>query len=595
MNSQTNRSRVGTLLSICGAIITLAVSGCGGGGGGGPVSFAGRTYSFASGNSHLVISFGADKRFTIFANDSALLPGGEGAQGNLGTGTNFGVTSADGTATFSGAVSNDASTVSGSFTLPGHAANSYVATFLPGLGTTPSNLAGTYSGTSGPATAILTVAATNEITLFANVSGQTGGGLMTLGPTGGLANADNSTLGTLTNVGGVYTLVLAKLNGVNVNATITLTVNRQAKWTFLVYLNAANNLEQFGPLNFNQMEKVGSTSDVNMVCQWKRATCFDCGTPDWVSTRRYFVTKDNDTSAVHSTLVQDMGAAVDMGDWHTLRNFIQWGQQNYPADHYALVIWNHGAGWRDTRAVRDKMNNALRSVSIDDATNNEIQTWQLPNALDVTPQMDMVIFDASLMQMLEVAYEIRNSAKLVVGSEESPPGEGYVYDTFLTDLVQNPAMSAIQFGTQIVNRTIEAYGTNNNITQSELDLSKMQGVGTTLDAFAAALILHKTDSAAVETSARQNAQSYAYPENKDLWDYADLIKSGTTFQDLKDAASNVQTAIANARIVEKHGTINGNSHGLAIYVPSAGGYRSTYSNLALSRSTQWGSWLQQQP
>src|SRR5262249_28401020 len=151
-------------------------------------------------------------------------------------------------------------------------------------------------------------------------------------------------------------------------------------------------------------------------------------------------------------------------------------------------------------------------------------TWEIPQALNVTPQLDMLIFDASLMQMTEVAYEIRNSLKgqngengILVGSEESPPGEGYVYNTFLADLTANPGMTAAQLGTQIVNRTLDSYGSSGNNTQSCIDLSHMDDVATKLNAFATSLILHIGDSSTAMTNARNNADHYAYPENKDLW------------------------------------------------------------------------------
>ncbi len=183
----------------------------------------------------------------------------------------------------------------------------------------------------------------------------------------------------------------------------------------------------------------------------------------------------------------------------------------------------------------------------------------------------------------------------MVGSEESPPGEGYVYNTFLNDLVSNPQITPAQFGAQIVNRTLEAYGRNNNLTQSEIDTSRMQGVADSVNAFASRLEAHIGDSAAAETNARETAQSYAYPENKDLWDYADRIKAGTRATDLQQAAADVQAAIGAAVVTEQHGTVNGNSHGLAIYVPPPLSYLPSYANLAFSRATSWGHWLQNQP
>jgi hypothetical protein len=345
------------------------------------------------------------------------------------------------------------------------------------------------------------------------------------------------------------------------------------------------------------MEKVGSTKDLIIVVQWKRANCGTCGNPEWTGTRRYFITKDTNDSQVTSQIVQNMGASIDMGDWRELRNYILWAQQQYPADHYALVIWNHGAGWRPTRAAGDRTPSVFpRSVSIDDSTNSEIQTWQLPQALTAGTRLDTVIFDASLMQMLEVAYEIRDATDVITGSEESPPGEGYVYDRFLTDLAGNPGMTARDLGTKIVQRTLEAYGHNNNLTQSALDTSRLANLASKLNSFATTLETNISGSRSAMVFARRNAENYAYPDNKDLWHYAQLIKENSPSTALQNAATDVQTAISSAVIAEDHGTINGNSHGVAIYVPAPIDYLSgSYALLALARATEWDRWLQDQP
>jgi hypothetical protein len=584
--------RRASLTALPGIALALLLVGCGGGGGSGAVQTA-RSYSFASGGQTFAMSVDSSGRFTVFARDAAALPGGAGGQGTFAGVGAFSAGSDDGTVQFNGTVAGDGSSATGTVKSNGQALFAFTATSLS-TRSTASGLAGTYTGASGSDTVLLTVdAATSHATLWARIGGATGGELLAVAGNGTLSSSDGGTAGQLTLNAGVYTLQITRLNGQSLSAQFTLTRITRAKWTFLVFLNAANNLEEFGPLNVNQMEKVGSTGDVNIVVQWKQARCSDCGTPDWVSTRRYFVTKDNDTSTVHSQLVQDLGPNVDMGNWQTLRDFIVWTQQHYPADHYALVIWDHGAGWLQTRGNR--LHVPPRAVSIDDSTNHEIETWQLPQALDVTPKMDMVIFDASLMQMVEVLYEMRNSTAWVVGSEESPPGEGYPYDTFLSDLVQNPNMSASQFGAQIVSRTLEFYGPSGNNTQSEVDMSKMQNMADKLNTFADTLLAHVADSKTAMQDARNNAQNYAYPENKDLWDYAAIIQAETAAADLKSAAAGVQQAIAAAVVAERHGSINGKSHGLAVYVPDPANFDPRYANLALARVTDWPRWLQNQP
>lgn len=583
-------------ISLLGVVLAVWMIGCGSGGGSGQRGQFVGTYRFTSGAQTFVMSVDTLGRFTVFARDGSTLQAGTGAQGNVATNGQFFAQSGDGLIQFQGTVAGNSSSATGSVERNGQTLFSFNAAAASPGASTPGEFQGTFFGSSAAASALITVDATSHATLWAAVGATTGGGFLDVASDGTLTSPDGLTTGQLMVTRQMTSLRLTKLGGASVNVDLSLTASTRAKWTFLVFLNAANNLQEFGVLNVNQMERIGSTTDVNIVVQWKQANCSSCGSPDWVGTRRYFITKDNDPSRVNSQLVQDLGSNIDMGDWRELRNFIAWTQQHYPADRYAVVIWNHGAGWRPTRLERDRgLTPFPRSVSIDDSTGSEIQTWQLPQALSVTPKMDMVIFDASLMQMTEVAYEIRESAQVVVGSEESPPGEGYVYDTFLADLIANPNMTPAQFGTQIVNRTLDAYGSNGNNTQSAIDLSKMQNVADKVSAFAASLQAHISDSRQAMIDARNNARSYAFPDNKDLVDYADRIKNGTAASDLKTAADAVRQAVTSAVIAERHGDLSSGSHGLAIYVPSPFNYLSSYANLAFARATAWDEWLQNQP
>ncbi|MCK5560112.1 MAG: hypothetical protein KAJ51_05940, partial [Thermoplasmata archaeon] len=44
----------------------------------------------------------------------------------------------------------------------------------------------------------------------------------------------------------------------------------QKKWTVMVYMAADNNLETYGVQDMNEMESVGSSSDVNLLVQFDR-------------------------------------------------------------------------------------------------------------------------------------------------------------------------------------------------------------------------------------------------------------------------------------------------------------------------------------
>jgi len=367
---------------------------------------------------------------------------------------------------------------------------------------------------------------------------------------------------------------------------------RDGTWTVMVYMNADNDLERFGIENLNQMEKVGSTDKVKIVVQVDRIPGYDSSNGDWTGCRRYLITKDSDTSTIKSQLVQDMGE-VDMGDWRTLSSFIQWAQTNYPADHYCLVIWNHGNGWR-SRATKPII---TRDVSFDDTSGTSIKTADLPYALSAaSPKLDIVAFDACYMQMLEVAYEIRSCADIMVGSEGSPPGDGYVYNTWLSDLVADPGMTPAELGTAIAKRYIESYTGIYDVNQSVLDLARIDSVASAANGFAAVVIPHADSSAAELRLARENAQSYDQYDYKDLRDYAAKVANALSDQAVTSAYDALTAAISAAVIYNGHtGSSVVRSYGISIYVPAPYDYQSSYDLLEFSKDyPSWAAWLKAQ-
>lgn len=371
-------------------------------------------------------------------------------------------------------------------------------------------------------------------------------------------------------------------------------------WTIMVFLNGANDLDEFSDTNVNQMEEsMLNPAKVKVVVQWKRISQW-APPGSWTGTRRYLVRYDTHPG-IGSELLADMGQGVDMGSADTLREFVQWARTTYPADRYVLVIWNHGSGWRSTR----KSEPITRGVSFDDEFGTNIKTWELPQAIRPSaadPMMDLLVFDASLMQMIEVVYECRGVARYVVGSEESPPGEGYPYHRFLVPLAQNTDMSPAELAGTIVQNTVAYYAQNfphyGNITQSAVDTSRIESVATALDSFAGVLMANRASFLNELMSARQQAQSYStYPEYKDLWHVAQLIKQNTGSPAITASVNQLQSALSNAIVSEAHANNArvGNSHGLSIYYPSAGDFLGRYTNLSLARATRWDEWLLEAP
>ncbi|GAG72108.1 unnamed protein product, partial [marine sediment metagenome] len=97
-------------------------------------------------------------------------------------------------------------------------------------------------------------------------------------------------------------------------------INNTVEWTVMVYLAADNDLESAGINDINEMEMVGSSSDVNIVVQADRIPGYDNSNGDWTTTRRYYITQDFDPVQINSQLKSDLGE-LNMGDSQTLVDF----------------------------------------------------------------------------------------------------------------------------------------------------------------------------------------------------------------------------------------------------------------------------------
>ena len=243
---------------------------------------------------------------------------------------------------------------------------------------------------------------------------------------------------------------------------------RQKEWTVMVFINAKNNLDPAGIMNVNDMERIGSTDKVNIVAEFGRMKGQQ-GAPaaagDWDGVRRYYITKNDDPDRILSPALQYLGP-VDMGDPQTAVDFVKWSKRHFPAKKYLFIMWNHGGGW-------------MSGVSSDDETGHVINAKKIGEVARQIGGVDVLAFDACLMQMAEVAYEVKDYAKVVVGSEETIPGMGYPYSIFLSALAENPAMGPEALGAAIV----DAYGAYYSAFKNyKLNATGKGDVGVTLSA-----------------------------------------------------------------------------------------------------------------
>lgn len=395
------------------------------------------------------------------------------------------------------------------------------------------------------------------------------------------------------------------------------------KWTILVYLDGDNNLEGAGIDDVNEMETVGSNADVKVAVLFDRVPGYDTSNGDWTDTRRGLITQDSNPATISSTLTSV--GEKNMGDPATLTQFVQWGVSTYPADHYALVLWNHGGGWRSaeqqirkqmdlwkerytqakTAAERAEATEKIASlrheleqkglwkdVCWDDSNGGDVlYTQELRTALESagTP-IDLIGFDACLMQMMEVAYEMRNRGSVMVGSEQTEPGDGWPYDTLLGDLVGNASMSPAQLATSIVTRYGQSYVGGE--TLAAVDLSKMTALGTSLNDLASTVTTCGTDWAAYSL-ARSASRYYYNSDYRDLKTFLGTLSTSATTAQVRTAALAAKTNLESA-VIANHSSASDAATGLSIYLTRLGAAPSTAyvaANIQFAASTLWDEML----
>ncbi|MHC4617834.1 MAG: clostripain-related cysteine peptidase [Planctomycetota bacterium] len=404
---------------------------------------------------------------------------------------------------------------------------------------------------------------------------------------------------------------------------VNFRVDSQNKWTFMVYLDADNNLEAAGLTDFAEMALVGSTAGVNIVVQMDRIAGYTAAYGDWTGTRRFLIQSGDNPSM---TPLQDLGEQ-NMGDPDVLEDFVEWAITNYRAERYALVIWDHGDGWRTIKeeqartvegaATRGESDWAVaKAISSDDTDNDKLYMREVQSALesakqdlhdrhDLVVELDLVGFDACLMGMVEVAYAMRNVASYVVGSEETEPANGWPYDAILGELVATPTLNPEQLADVIVSEYVSSYGTRTGITQSAIDISQISSLKSKIDAFTYAASGEWSALADARTNTIQyHPWGIPYCWGVDLWDYADEVYSRVVSTTIKSAALDLKTAVDNAVVSEGHSSDMSGSHGIAIYFPPTeavfnsdpdhAGYleSNTFMPVDFVGHSNWDNWLQ---
>ena len=283
---------------------------------------------------------------------------------------------------------------------------------------------------------------------------------------------------------------------VSIILTVSLqsTIQGLADWTIVTYIQADNNLAPFAEYNISEMQAIKANANLNILVQWHHQSNKEV--------ERYSITAREVKKDGQSFAPRVKTPDLDLAD------AMKWAAKDYPAKHYMLVLWNHGNGILDEswykRGRRDFYRTPIhdipwleipglpittpRGILYSEATNSYMNNQQLASALHTIStdilgkKIDIIGMDACLMAMLEVGYQIKDYANILVASQNSEPGRGWNYANLLRRISSRTTITPELMAQKILNTFSTFYKSHVSFyTQSAIDLSYMDTITNNLD------------------------------------------------------------------------------------------------------------------
>ncbi len=327
--------------------------------------------------------------------------------------------------------------------------------------------------------------------------------------------------------------------------------NASDTYTLMLYM-CASDLESecgFATEDLNEIMYGYTAGNLNVIVQTG-------GTAEWQNTvvaddrcQRYRVTEDG------LELVDDSLGMQNMADSATLTDFIQYCSSNYAADHYGLVLWDHGGGVVGGYGYDENFGGDSMSLT------------EMSRALgDASVHLDMLGFDACLMANFETCLMAAPYADYLIASEEPEPGCGWYYTDWIGKLSENCGIPPKRYGRQIIDDYITESGWDSPSMYSTLGMFDLQQVTQKL----LPALSQFSDDAVQQLSAgeyrrisqsRSNTRAVYQSEldHIDLLDYAQHSQSET--------ADQLEQAISDCVVYYRETENGSGDNGLSILFP----------------------------
>lgn len=355
----------------------------------------------------------------------------------------------------------------------------------------------------------------------------------------------------------------------------------RSRWTLMLYCDCDNDLEEATLRNLQEISKVGSSPDVAMVALVDRSQRKRSKTPSqeegYSNAPLQNLAPWSDAKLLKIEHLQfeelDDWGEVNMADGKVMSRFLQESQKRYPADHYALVVLDHGDAWAgvcvdDTAPEADDM---IRPAELAQAFADA--------GFSKKKQIDLVVFDACLMANLEMLSAIREQVRLVVASEEIIPDTGLRYSNTLAGLkagIWKKSDEALRLSKDLVQRNHPAL----NLDLTHLAVLRLKALGSLkkLVEELAGKLLEKLKTDPKDTwiklaECRSKSQQFGRSDqplvpNAEVRDVVDLSQHiAARFPDLGTLCWRIAAAGAQLRVLQVRDKSLPRAQGLTLFFP----------------------------
>jgi Clostripain family len=186
------------------------------------------------------------------------------------------------------------------------------------------------------------------------------------------------------------------------------------KWVVLYWMPYDNDLVRFGESIIEMLLRATQNSEAAVVIQSDYSG-------DMKMRRRYLA---------HGITHESNVAGEDSSDVSAFSTYLDWANQTFEADHWAVIIVGHGG--------------MINEINPDDhSSTRRTRTWmrvnQFANVLSRFNQtterrVELLFFQNCNKATLEVIYEVRNCARYTLASQRALGAPNYYYEGFLKRL-----------------------------------------------------------------------------------------------------------------------------------------------------------------